>query len=215
MVNLFRTDIKLKSLLCAALLLIQVGDAGALPAAIADKPKLDAASLELDGPNNVLILTEVRITTQSGYSIKAGKARTTDANNFNNSRWDFTDKVVIATPDGSSTADAASVSFVDNQIRTLHITGTPATFEQHNGDKLVAQGHADNIDYDLAQHTVRLINHAWVSYGQNECRAVALVYNITLQRVSAPREEQQGERVNCTISPAAAAPTPANTATAP
>jgi lipopolysaccharide transport protein LptA len=212
MVNLLRINIKPKTYLCAALLLSLLGDAAALPPAIADKPKLDAASLELDGPNNVLILTEVRITTQSGYSIKAGKARTTDANNFNNSRWDFTDKVEIATPDGSSTADSASVSFVDNQISTLHITGNPATFEQHSADKLVAQGRADKIDYDLAQHTVRLNNHAWVSYGQNECRAVALVYNISLQRVSAPREEQQGERVNCTINPTAASTLPKSAA---
>ncbi|HVY22982.1 MAG TPA: lipopolysaccharide transport periplasmic protein LptA [Steroidobacteraceae bacterium] len=169
---------------------------------IADKPKLDAASLELDGPTNLLVLTDVRISTQSGYVIKAGQARTTDANNFNNSTWNFTNKVEITTPDGSSKADTASVSFVGNQISTLHITGNPATFEQHDGDKIIAQGHADNIDYDLQQHTVRLMNNAWVSYGQNECRAVVLVYNITLQRVSANRADQQGERINCTITPA-------------
>jgi len=111
--------------------------------------------------------------------------------------------VEITTPDGRSTADTAAVAFVDNQISTLHITGSPASFEQHNADKLIAQGHADNIDYNLAQRTVRLSNNAWVSYGQNECRAVTLVYNISLQRVSASREDQQGERINCTIAPSA------------
>jgi len=198
-------SLRIKFSCCCALLLF--ADYGAaLPAAVADKPKLDAASLELDGPNNVLLLTEVRITTQSGYTIKAGQARTTDANSFNNSRWIFTNKVEITTPDGSSSADTASVSFVDNQISTLHVTGNPATFEQHTADKAVAQGHADNIDYDLAQHTVRLNNNAWVSYGQNECRAVSLMYNIIQQRVSANREEQHGERINCTITPPATSP---------
>jgi lipopolysaccharide transport protein LptA len=177
---------------------------------IADKPKLDAASLELDGPTHLLVLTDVRISTQSGYIIKAGQARTTDANNFNNSTWNFTSKVEITTPDGSSKADTASVSFVDNQISTLHITGNPATFEQHDADKIIAQGRADNIDYDLQQHTVRLMNNAWVSYGQNECRAVVLVYNITLQRVSANRADQQGERINCTITPASSTGTKAD-----
>jgi len=171
---------------------------------LADKPKLDAASMELDVPNNVFIVTAVRITTETGYVIKAGQARTTDANNFYNSKWTFTNKVEITTPDGSSTADAAVISFIDNQISTLHIAGSPATFEQHGVDKVVAQGHADNIDYDLAHHTVRLSNHAWISYGQNECRAVSLVYNITRQLISAPPEEQQGERINCTIAPSAA-----------
>jgi len=155
----------------------------------------------LDGPNNIMVLTEVRITTQTGYSIKAGEARTTDVNNFNNSKWTFSNNVQINTPNGSSTAETATVTFADNQISTLHITGNPATFEQHMENKTVAQGHAENIDYDLSQHTVRLSNNAWVSYGQNECRAVSLIYNITLQRVSANREEQQGQRVNCTISP--------------
>jgi len=164
--------------------------------------------MELDGPNNILVLTEVRITTQSGYTIKAGQARTTDANNFNNSKWTFSNKVQINTPNGSSSAETAIVTFSGNQINTLHVTRSPATFEQHMGDKTVAQGHAENIDYDLSQRTVRLTNQAWVSYGQNECRAVSLVYNIALQRVSANREEQQGQRINCTISPATSTATP-------
>jgi len=180
----------------------------AAPNLIADKPTLDAASMELDGPNNILVLTEVRITTQSGYTIKAGQARTTDANNFNNSKWTFTNDVQITTPDGSSTAETATVSFANNQISALHITGNPATFEQHAAEKTMARGRADNIDYDLAQHTVRLSNHAWISYGQNECRAVSLMYNIARQIISAPPEEQRGERINCTISPAS---NPANT----
>src|SRR5438132_484776 len=107
MVNLFRVGQRMEALrllslllLCGALLSTLSSSAIAAPPSIGDKPKLDAASLELDGPNNILILTEVRITTQSGYTIKAGQARTTDANNFNNSKWTFTDYVQITTPDG-------------------------------------------------------------------------------------------------------------------
>ncbi len=198
MVNLLR----IKFYLCCTLLLL-TNYAAAAPAAIADRPVLDASSFELDGPSNLMVVTEVRISTQSGYVIKAGEARTTDIKDFNNSRWTFKNKVEITTPEGHSSADIAIVSFSNNQISTLHLAGEPATFEQRDAAKqIVAQGHANAIDYDLAQHTVRLSNNAWVSYGQNECHAVALVYNIAQQRVFANREEQHGERINCTISPA-------------
>lgn len=203
MVNLLHVNRPMRNLLYVMMYLSMVNLAVAASNPVMDRPTLDASSLVLDGPSNLMVLTDVRISTQNGYVIKAGEARTTDSNNFNNSTWTFAHKVEIATPNGSSTADTATVSFVDNQISTLHVTGSPATFEQHAADKVVAQGHADNIDYDLKQHTVRLTNNAWVSYGQNECRAVALVYNIILQRVSANRADQQGERIICTIAPAA------------
>lgn len=175
------------------------------------QPTLDASSFELDGPSKSLVLTDVRISTQNGYVIKAGEARTADMNNFQNSRWNFKDKVEISTPQGHSSSDIATVSFAQNQISELHMTGNPATFEQYDAAKqTVARGHAGAIDYDLKQSTVRLSNDAWINYGQNECRAVTLVYNISAQRVSAKTEEQNGQRVNCTISP----PTPSSAITA-
>ena len=207
--------LRINSCIICSLLLMTLSGHSAFAAAdkkiIADKPTLEAASLELDGcRTHVLVLPGTHYHTKR-LCHQSGQARTTDANNFNNSTWTFTNKVEITTPNGSSTADTATVSFVDNQISQLHIVGNPATFEQHSEGKVIAQGHADNIDYDLKQNTVRLINNAWVSYGQNECRATALMYNITLQRVSANRDEQQGERVNCTITPATATNTKTDT----
>lgn len=169
---------------------------------IAEQPHLTAGSLDFDGRTNALMLTEVRITTQNGYVIQAGQAETGDASNFNNSRWVFKDKVEITTPQGRTSSEVANVSFAQNQISELHMTGSPATFEQYDAAKqTIARGQAGAIDYDLKQNTVRLSNDAWLKYGQNECRAVALSYNIGAQRVSARTEEQQGQRVNCTINP--------------
>jgi len=179
----------------------------------AQQPTLDASSFELDGPGKSLVLTDVRVSTQNGYVIKAGEAHTADMNNFQNSHWVFNNKVEITTPQGHSNAETANVSFAQNQISELHMVGSPATFEQYDASKqIVARGHAGAIDYDLKQSTVRLSNDAWINYGPNECRAATLVYNIGVQRISAKTEEQNGQRVNCTISPATGNPSSATPA---
>lgn len=166
------------------------------------QPQMTAGSLDFDGRSNSLLLTDVRISTQNGYVIQAGEAQTSDANNFTNSRWTFKNKVEISSPQGHTSSDTANVAFVRNQISELHMTGMPATFEQFDASKqTIARGQAGAIDYNLSQNTVRLSNDAWLKYGQNECRAVTLSYNIGAQRVSAKTEEQNGQRVNCTINP--------------
>lgn len=176
-------------------------------ALLAERPQMTAGSLDFDGRSNSLVLTDVRISTQNGYVIQAGEAQTSDANDFNNSRWTFKNKVEITTPQGHTSSEVANVSFAQNQISELHMTGSPATFEQFDTAKqTIARGQAGAIDYDLKQNTVRLSNDAWIKYGQNECRAVTLSYNIEAQRVSAKTEEQNGQRVNCTISPASTNP---------
>ena len=165
-----------------------------------DNPTWESKSLSLDGKTNLLVLADFHLRTQTGYTIDAGEARTHDANNFRNSRWVFSDKVTFTLPTGRISADNAVVTFVDNQISELHVTGSPASFE-HRDDakKLIARGSAGAMDYVLAENTVKLSEQAWVSTGQNECRAAAMVYNLAEQRLSAASTDQNGQRVSCTV----------------
>lgn len=154
----------------------------------------------VDARTKLLVLPKVRIS-QEDYVIQADEARATGLD-FQNSKWIFSGKVIITTADGSSTADRATVLFVQNQISELHAIGQPATFEQHDENKqTLAQGHAGFIDYDLHKNTVKLTQQAWVKYGQNEFKGTTVVYDIANQRVLADQAEQQGERVHITINP--------------
>lgn len=162
--------------------------------------EVESDGAEVDARTKQLVLPNVRIT-QDGYAIEAQEARATGLS-FDNSQWTFTGNVRISTPDGFSTADTAKVLFVQNAITELHITGRPATFEQHDtGKQTMAQGRAGNIDYDLQKNTVRLSQQAWVKYGQNEASSNVLVYDVNTQSVRANAAEQQGERVRITINP--------------
>ncbi len=171
--------------------------------AMDDHPTWDSKSLFLDGKTNLLVLPDFHLKTQSGYAIDAGEARTNDANNFSNSRWTFANHVTITLPSGSIVAETATVTFLNNQISTLHVIGTPAKFEHYDAQKnLAARGTAGTMDYALTANTIKLSNQAWVSSGQNECRATTMVYNISEERLSAASDEQQGQRVTCTVVPA-------------
>jgi lipopolysaccharide transport protein LptA len=164
---------------------------------------LDAASSEIDGRNNQIVLTRVTIT-QQGYSIRANQARANGLD-FQNSRWVFIGMVELTTPDGHCTADQATVNFVDDQIDTVQISGTPATFEQHDNaqadQSTLAKGRASNMMYDLNKNTVTLTGKAWIQYGQNEFNGNSVTYDIPLRKVLAKSEDQQGERVRITINP--------------
>lgn len=161
---------------------------------------VESDGAEVDARTKQLFLPKARIA-QGGYVIQADEARATGLD-FENSTWIFNGKILITTPDGSSTADHATVRFVQHQIIDLHMAGEPATFEQHDTSKqTLAQGRAGTIDYDVQKNTVRLSQQAWVKYGQNEFTGTTVVYDINNQRVLASREEQQGERVRITINP--------------
>ncbi len=167
-----------------------------------DEIQLESSGTEVDAVTKQLTLPKIHIS-QAGYEIQAelGQAK---GLNFDNSEWIFTGKVKITTPQGSSSADRATVQFVQNKITELHISGRPATFEQHTSNRqtqVLAQGHADNIDYYLKSNSIRLQNNAWIKYGQNEFTGRTMVYDITHQRILANPNEQEGERVRILITP--------------
>jgi lipopolysaccharide transport protein LptA len=98
------------------------------------------------------------------------------------SHWEFTGSVRISTPDSSVESDTARVHIQAGEIASATVTGKPATFRQARAEEQ-AEGHANNIDYNLKRGTVVLEGDAWLSDNGKEINGAQLVYSVTDQRV--------------------------------
>jgi lipopolysaccharide transport protein LptA len=161
---------------------------------------IDASSSEFDYGKNRLVFHKVTIT-QGMLRVEAGEATGTDLN-FDNSKWQFVGDVHITMEHGSLDSDRADVTFASHNIARAVIHGTPATFEQAlEKPPQIARGHANVIEYDVANGTVRLAESAWLSDGENELSGAVLVYDIRAERVVANAPAAGEERVRITINP--------------
>lgn len=164
----------------------------------ADLPiQLKASSLDFDSQKGVVEYGAVTIT-QGGIRITADRAVTTGVD-FDDSKWQFSGTVRIATPESALASDTAEVRFAGGEIQSAAITGGPATFEQKRNEDL-AQGRARRIDYDLKRGTVELAGDAWLTDGKTEITGEKLVYSTANQRVVSQ------EQVLITIQPGEVAP---------
>jgi lipopolysaccharide export system protein LptA len=171
---------------------------------------LDARSSEFDYKRNRLVFHDVKIT-QGKLRVEAAEATATGLN-FENSQWQFTGDVHITMEKGSLSSDRADVTFAKNQIARAVINGAPANFEQTlDQPPQVARGHANVIEYDVQQGTVRLAQNAWLSDGENELSGQVLVYDIRSERVIANAPPGAEERVRITINPRTKKPATAPT----
>ena len=198
---------------CASLLLTALF-AGAALAAPAPEPRgpqiddskpiqLEASSSDFDYKNSRLLFHGVRIA-QGGLAIEADEATATGLD-FKDSQWLFVGHVRITVPDGSLQSDEARISFTANLINSADITGTPARFEQKR-EKGVARGRAARIQYQPGPGTLRLMEDAWLSDGNNEISGNTLIYNVREQRVLANPGEQGSGHITITINPKKAEP---------
>jgi lipopolysaccharide export system protein LptA len=160
--------------------------------------QLEARSTDFDYKNNTLLFHFVRIV-QGELAIEADEGTATGLD-FKNSRWLFKGNVKITVPDGSLASDEARIAFAANLIANAEIRGAPARFEQQR-DKGIARGRALRIEYQPTAGTVRLIDEAWLSDGNNEISGQTLVYNMRDQRVLANPDEQGNQPVRITINP--------------
>jgi len=184
--------------LCGAALAAPAGDARG-PQIDRDQPiQLEAGPSDFDYKNNRLVFHAVKIS-QGGLAIEADEGVATGLD-FKSSQWQFTGHVRIAVPDGALQADEARIAFVDNLIGSADITGSPASFE-HKHDASIARGRATHINYTPATGTLRLVDSAWLSDGNNEISGQTLVYNLREQRVLANPDEQGSDRIRITINP--------------
>jgi lipopolysaccharide transport protein LptA len=163
---------------------------------------LDAQSSELDYKNNNLIFRKVRIT-QGNMSVAADQAQATGLD-FENSRWVFRGNVKITMDQGQLTSDEAEITFAKKLLSKAVVKGSPAAFEQRIAKTgKLAQGRAENIDYDVTKGVVQLSKNAWLSDGQNEIRGESLKYNVLAQNIVAEASEQGSQRVHIIITPPA------------
>jgi lipopolysaccharide transport protein LptA len=172
-----------------------------IPRLQSDLPiSLDARSSEFDYKRNRLVFHDVKIT-QGKLRVEAAEATATGLN-FENSQWQFAGDVHITMEKGSLSSDRADVTFAKNQIARAVINGAPADFEQTLAEPpQTARGHANVIEYDVDQGTIRLAENAWLSDGENELSGQVLVYDIRAERVVANAPPGAGERVRITINP--------------
>lgn len=201
-------NLKLTAL--TALTALTLGAAGARPS-LAAAPKrtaesiaLDAQSSEIDLRSNNMYFRKVRIA-QGTMAVSADQGQATReavGGNFENSLWVFRGNVKITMEQGQLTADDAQINFIKKLLSKAVATGKPAEFQQRiEKTGKVAQGHADNIDYDATNGVVRLTKNAWLSDGQNEVRGEALKYNMLAQSIVADAAEQGSQRVHIIITP--------------
>jgi len=165
---------------------------------------VDAARFELDYGTHHLIFHQP-VISQNDLRISAERADATGLD-FQNSRWIFTGAVHLTSEyRGKLDSDEAVVEFRDNQMQSAVATGHPAQFEQTNSTTgVLARGHADNIQYEVAAATIRLTSDAWLKYGDNgDITAPVLLYNIREQRLEGGPggAGRPGQRVHLIIVP--------------
>jgi lipopolysaccharide transport protein LptA len=163
---------------------------------------VDAASSEADLAKGTGIFKAITIT-QGGVKLVADSAHGSYPVDFKNSHWTFDGHVRIDDADrhGSLRADQAVVDFRNGRIEHATVTGKPAEFEQQRPEQQLARGHANQIEYDINDGSVRLSQDAWLSDGQNEISGPLLVYNINAQKVQAATAPGAEQRVHIVITP--------------
>lgn len=161
---------------------------------------LDADSSEFDRKNNVMIFSGVSIR-QGDLTIRADRARSTELD-FNNAEWVFTGRVTITGKDARLDASAATLRFVNHDLKNARVEGRPAAFEQARQDlPEPVRGRAEVMEYDLAGQLIKMSGSAWLKEGKNEILGEMIAYNISEQRVLATSDESGSQRVQITITP--------------
>ncbi len=161
--------------------------------------EMTADHVDFDYKNKTMTYKKVRIA-QGTMAITADTgqgAGTAVQSAFDDSRWVFRGNVKITMDQGVLNSDEADVTFVNKAVTTASANGKPATFQQKiaKSDK-TAQGHSDNISYDVAKGVVHLSKNAWLSDGQNEIRGETVKYDTAAERIIADAAEQGQQRVH-------------------
>ncbi|MFT3906077.1 MAG: LptA/OstA family protein [Steroidobacteraceae bacterium] len=213
-----------------ALLGVALPGVALLPAQAASPLTSDAplhwSSAGLDFRDNTVVLPDFELT-QAGTRVTAARAEASGLD-FENSKWLLSGGVLITLPEGTLSAETATLQFKDNRIASAQASGSPAQFKAtgvtpqaasgtpagSNGSKLSdtlrnTTGHSQRIDYDANGGQLRLSGAAWLSDGHNEISGERIMYELATQRVSADGAGG-GQRVQGTIRPQ-----PKNGATAP
>jgi lipopolysaccharide transport protein LptA len=146
------------------------------PTASREPIVINSVSSNIDYGTNTAEFTDIMIS-QGDSRLTAERASAT-AVGFMNSKWTFVGRVVIISePRGLLRADQAILQFREGELTQVTAVGSPAYIEQADSLHPV-HGHADQITYDVKQHTVRLDGNAQLADGRNEISAPVFIYNV-------------------------------------
>jgi lipopolysaccharide transport protein LptA len=136
---------------------------------------------------------------------KNAKARGLSTEGVGNVEWQFSNGVHLEFEDAVLDADSATVLFVDNRLKEVHVKGSrsePARFSHQIKDAPRRnQGRAATIDYDSDSTVLRLAGGTWYSDGRNEVNTASLVYNMNDGSFSNAAGTTESDRVRITIRP--------------
>jgi lipopolysaccharide transport protein LptA len=156
-----------------------------LPELQTDMPiTIDADSSEFDYETSRLVFHGLRMD-QGNLGIEADVAET-DKLDFTNGLWIFTGNVIIEAENAKLFCDEAKLIFVNHQLITAELSGTPARFEQVIEEpRQTNSGEANNILYKLDTGKLELREDARFSDGANEISGDLITYDIAAKHITA------------------------------
>jgi lipopolysaccharide transport protein LptA len=167
-------------------------------ASVAERPTtsrepivINSVSSNIDYGTNTAEFTGIAIS-QGDSRLTAERASST-AVGFTNSEWTFVGGVVIICESrGLLRADQAILQFREGELTQVTAIGSPAYIERSRTDSLSpGHGHADQITYDVKQHTIRLYGHAQLADERTEISAPVFIYDV---RDDGFQADAQGKR---------------------
>ncbi len=169
---------------------------------------LSADSIAYDGGTSRVDFRGLKIS-QNGMRITAGTA-TADALDFAHSEWKMHNGVTIAAGPAKIESADAKLTVRNNELATLELHGSPATFEQAaKGNVQPVKGGADLILLDNTKHTVSLRGNAWLRVGANEITGCDLVYDLAHETFSSGAGDcKQPVRIRVSPQPSGQKPAP-------
>lgn len=149
---------------------------------------LDADSSEFDRRSERLRFKGLYIT-QGALAIRADEAEA-DRLDFEDTVWTFSGNVLIENSTTRVWSDDAEVTFLNHQVDTATLQGSPARFEQvREEDDRITRGRSDVMDYTLASGIISMTGDAWVSDGANEVTGPRIAYDVARDLIKAAGDD--------------------------
>ena len=145
---------------------------------------IDADSSEFDYQTSKLVFRGLRMD-QGNLGIEADLAET-EKLDFTDGQWVFTGNVMIEAENAKLRCDKATLTFLNHQLVSAELWGSPARFEQFiTESEQTNVGEANKILYKLDNGILELRESARFSDGANEVSGELITYNIADQHLTA------------------------------
>ena len=153
----------------------------------------------------------LRQGTQALIRAKNAKARGLSEGN-KDGEWQFSNGVHIEFDDAVLDADSATVLFVDNRLKEVHVKGTRASPRISRTSSRMRRGATRAVRPPSttipADRLLRLAGGTWYSDGRNEVNTATLIYNMNDGSFSNATGPNESDRVRITIRPDKRVPPP-------